>query len=308
MKTSFLQTKSWQKFQESLGYSTWRLESPGVQATVVRHSVGWKKNYLYVPYGPTVVVEKMRGLRNEIGQFITTLSQLGREQKSIFITIEPDNDVVAELLHTSGIKLRRSYKGQQPSQSVVIDLTQTESELLSKMHPRTRHNIDLGEQKGLAVEESGDADIFWRLLRRTAHRDVSDPHTRQYYQKLLDIDGLSGHGELEAKLFVAKFQQKPIAALIILIHGDRAFCLYGAADREYRTLMAPYSMHWQAMKYLKSRGCMAYDFWGIDAAKWPGLTRFKLSWGGRQIEYPGAFDLVLRPIWYDIHKLIRKIW
>lgn len=303
MKPSFLQTKSWQKFQESVDHPTWRLESPGIQATVIKHAVGWRKNYLYVPYGPTINVDKMRGLRNEIDRFIETLMTLGREQKSMFITVEPSNDVVAELFHTSGIKLRKSCKALQPSQSVVMDLTQSEGDLLSKMHHKTRYNINLGERKGMAVEEGDDISVFWRLMQKTAQHDKFSSHTKQYYQKLLEING-----ELEGKLFLAKFQQKPIAAVIVLIHGKEAYYLHGAMDRDYRNLMAPYFMHWQIMKYLKSRGCVAYDFWGIDAKKWPGVTRFKLGWGGKQIEYPGAFDLVLRPIWYDIYNIVRKIW
>ena len=46
---------------------------------------------------------------------------------------------------------------------------------------------------------------------------------------------------------------------------------------------------------------------GIDAKKWPGVTRFKLGWGGDIKEYPGSFDLPVSKIWYLGYNLARKI-
>jgi len=50
-----------------------------------------------------------------------------------------------------------------------------------------------------------------------------------------------------------------------------------------------------------------YDFWGIDEEKWPGVTRFKKGFNGRETIYPGAYDLVFQPLWYKVYKLTRKI-
>ena len=47
--------------------------------------------------------------------------------------------------------------------------------------------------------------------------------------------------------------------------------------------------------------------WGIDAKRWPGVTRFKLGWGGQVKEYPGAFDMVLSRFWYMGYNMARRI-
>ena len=73
--------------------------------------------------------------------------------------------------------------------------------------------------------------------------------------------------------------------------------------------MAPYLLHWEALKEAKKRGCQFYDFWGIDHKRWPGLTRFKNSFGGEIISYPGSFDFVISSKWYFLYqlgKLIKK--
>ena len=71
--------------------------------------------------------------------------------------------------------------------------------------------------------------------------------------------------------------------------------------------MAPYLLQWEQIKEAKKRGCIEYDFWGIDDKKWPGVTRFKKGFGGQEITYPGAFDLIFQPIWYRLYKIAKRI-
>jgi lipid II:glycine glycyltransferase (peptidoglycan interpeptide bridge formation enzyme) len=66
--------------------------------------------------------------------------------------------------------------------------------------------------------------------------------------------------------------------------------------------MAPHALHWNLIKEYKEQGFTHYDFWGIDARLWPGVTRFKLGFGAQTIEYPGSFDLVTKPLWYWLYR------
>ncbi|MBI2625777.1 peptidoglycan bridge formation glycyltransferase FemA/FemB family protein, partial [Candidatus Parcubacteria bacterium] len=48
--------------------------------------------------------------------------------------------------------------------------------------------------------------------------------------------------------------------------------------------------------------------WQLDQQRhWAGFTRFKQSFGGRAIEYAGAWDLVLRPTLYGLYKFVRRL-
>ena len=71
--------------------------------------------------------------------------------------------------------------------------------------------------------------------------------------------------------------------------------------------MAPHFLQWRQILEAKKRGKNRYDFWGIDEKKWPGVTRFKRGFGGKEITYIGAWDLIYRPIWYKIYNLARKV-
>ncbi len=313
LTSSFLQTKDWAEFQRSLGRpvfdcgGTW----------VIKHELLFGRNYLYIPHGPG---------RDSGKNLISALKSLAEKEKAIFVKAEPLYDNVAQFLVAGGF--RKSEKEIQPSRTVVVDLSQSGGDLLAVMHPKTRYNIKVAERHEIHVGESGDTQKFWRLLEKTAGRDKFWPHPQDYYFKLLDF--FKNTEDIGAKLFLAECSEKPIAAAIVLLHGNVGYYLHGALDYGHRNNMAPYKLHWEIIKYLKNRGYQGYDLWGIDAKKWPGLTRFKLGWigegstvagtrtagrhksgismGSQVIEHPGSFDLPIAKFWYLTYKLAREIF
>ncbi len=299
---SFLQTQEWLDFQKEIGHKTWRFDDGKIKANIIQHKIPFGKNYLYIPHGPEIFFDNISsGLKNEVDNFLRYLKNLARENKSIFVKIEPLSDIVAETIFRQG--MRRSKKEIQPSKSVILNLDLSEDELPGQMHHKTRYNINLSEKKGLRLEESGDIDAFWKLLKQTAKKDQFSTHPKEYYEKMLNF--FREGKELRTKLFFVNYENKPIGAAIVMIYHNTAYYLHGAMDREYKNLMAPYFMHWEIIRWLKAKSYKLYDFWGIDSGKWPGVTRFKLGWGGNLKEYPGSFDLPVSRFWYWAYSLIR---
>lgn len=297
MQQSFLQTPEWLAFQQSIGRKGWRLESGFVTTTVLRQDVRLGHNFLYIPYGPLLDLNHVEGgLQNEIRQFAAFLRGLARDEKSMFVKIEPMNDAVIELLIRSGVRLKKSNRSIQPTRTVVADLTQSDDELLNKLHHKHRYNIGLAERKGVTIAESHDSGLFWRMLQQTAEHDAFRTHNKNYYEQLLEYFA-DPAGAIRTKLYCAFDGSTPLAGVIMVEYGTIVTYLHGASDRQYRSLMAPHLLHWTLMKQYKQQGFTGYDFWGIDSVKWPGVTRFKLGFGARHIEYPGSFDLVIRPFW-----------
>jgi lipid II:glycine glycyltransferase (peptidoglycan interpeptide bridge formation enzyme) len=297
MDRPFLQHPEWMAFQKSLGRKVWRLDDGFVKATIIRNDVRMGQNWLYIPYGPELNMEMARdGLRNEVAHVARYLHDLARAEGSMFIKIEPTHDMVVELLRRNGLKLRYSGATVQPHMTSVVDLTKTIDQLTDALHHKHRYNIGLAERKGVTIEESGDAEAFWKLLQQTAEHDDFRTHDRAYYQKLIAFFNHE-HQALRVRMYLAYQGGRPIAGVIMMENGTTVHYLHGAMDREHRALMAPQLLHWQLIQRYKDRGFHWYDFWGIDANKWPGVTRFKLGFGGKTIEYPGAFDIVKKPFW-----------
>ncbi len=239
------------------------------------------------------------GFKSPVRGFVDYLFGLGRQEKSIFIKAEPLTGNVAQTLVEAGFK--RVRKEVQPSKTVIINIQESDINLLAAMHHKTRYNIKVAENHGVTVEESKDAAIFWRLLKKTTARDEFSGHPRDYYEKLLNFNW--GDDGLKVKFFLAKYENKPAAAAIVLIHSGAGYYLHGASDYEHRSAMAPFMLHWRIIQLLRKAGIENYDLWGIDAKKWPGVTRFKLNWGGRIIDRPGSFDLPISKTWYLAYKI-----
>ena len=307
---SFLQTTEWLKFQESIGHKTWQFDSGAIKANIIQHKIKFGKNYLYIPHGPEILFDKISGgLKNEIDNFLKYLKEMAKENKSIFVKFEPLADVVTELVFRKGIKKSKKYI--QPQKTVILNLNLLEEELLSQMRHKTRYNIRLAEKKGLRLEESTDVETFWRLLQNTAKNDKFYTHTKDYYEKLLSYfhhDRSENTTELSARLFFVYHHNQAIAGAIVMTYGDTAYYLHGAMDRDYKKLMAPYFMHWEIIKFFQLTSYKHYDLWGIDAQNWPGVTRFKLGWGGETKEYSGSFDIPISKFWYLAYNLARKIF
>jgi len=283
---SFLQSKEWLGFQKSLGRKIWQIEGIGV----IKNNLPFKKSYLYSPRCPVKVFSE---------SILSKVKEIAKQENAIFFKIESLIDKLEEF----GFKKSTSI---QPKKTLILDIAKSEQELLNQMHYKTRYNIKLAEKKRIIIKKQDTRnnnqtyfDDFWRLMQETTKRDKFRPHPKEYYRKMLEIPGI--------ELFVAEYNGKIIAANIMVFYDKQAIYLHGASDYEHRNLMAPHLLQWEQIQEAKKRGCIEYDFWGIDENKWPGVTRFKKGFGGCSISYPGAFDLVFQPIWYSIYKIARKI-
>ena len=53
---------------------------------------------------------------------------------------------------------------------------------------------------------------------------------------------------------------------------------------------ANYFLKWEAIRSSRELGAHTYDLWGLPH---PGIAHFKAGFGGREVHYIGAWDLVL---------------
>ena len=285
----FAQSSVWKDFQKSLGRDVVRITN-GQAACQLAHIKKMFGSYWLAQRGPVggVCSEEMKTLLPE---------------NAWFVRVEPDQN-------PSSMFLRRP--AHDPSVTRLLDLSPSEEVLLDQMHPKTRYNIKVAEKHGITIRESDSIDTFLLLQRDTARRDRFMAQSDSYIRKQFDILKRAGM----ATLLVAESDGTPLAANFMLTFGDTATYLYGASSSTHRNLMAPYLLHWQAIRWAKAQGLRRYDFWGCNPESkehpdykksWDGISRFKAGWGGKLVELPGTFDLPLRPTLYNFGRAIRKI-
>ena len=303
----FLQSYEWGELLKKEGKEIIRVGIKVGQeqaaAMLIKQPIGGAYFYWYAPRGPMGRAAAGRALIAEIKKI---------NPRAVFLRMEPKEieprEMVSPVSGDANLALNGGQKlmikktfSQQPEKTLILDLTLSESELLAAMRQKTRYNIHLAEKKGVEIKEGSAADFpeFWRLMNLTGERDKFRPHGAEHYQNLLSAD------KNFIKLFFARYRGRNIAAGLFCFWGGRVTYLHGASDDEFRNVMAPYLLQWSTIKAARAAHYKYYDFYGLDEKKWPGVTRFKLGFGGRVIEYPGTYDVIFRPVRYRLYDLIR---
>lgn len=287
---SFLQSPEWEAFQKLLGRRTYRR----CDMLLIEHTLPFGQHYLYAP-------RPLLDTPHSLAAFLEGVREIARDQGTLFLRIDP--------LATSHPLALGSHAAPsiQPRHTTFLDLTASEEELLAGMHAKTRYNIRLAERKEVRVDQAGSGDLgrFLDILRETSARDHFRTHEPSHYEKLLEVRS----GDFSNELFFATYRRAVLAGALVNFYRpfSSATYLHGASSRNHREKMAPHLLHWRIAQEAKKRGFRTYDLWGVDAKDWPGLTRFKLGFGGSIREYPPSVDFVFQPLRYLLYRFARMM-
>lgn len=306
-QAQFLQSWDWGLFNSEFGQKIWHLgmENDGRLVGALsffKKSLPFGWSYFYSPRGPILNCDLSKKEINgqtvnfELYNFLfKEIKQIAKRERAIFWRLEPAKMLADKnLIQTIDI---------QPRQTLIVDLSKSEAEILSLMHQKTRYNIRLAEKKGVVIKHgratAEQIDLWWNLLSTTGTRDNFKLHPKFYYEKMFNLPFV--------ELWRAEYQGEILAMAIIVKYGDMATYVHGASSNSSRQLMAPHLLHWEAMKSAKSAGLKYYDFYGVDERRWPGVSRFKFGFGGQIVKYYGTFDFVFNRLYYGIYQLTRKL-
>ena len=276
----------------------------------------------YVPKGP--LIDPAARDTPAMAALMQGLHDACRREHAISLKLEPDwtdSGEAQRWLQAQG--LMASAETVQPRRTVIVDLIAGEDDILAQMKSKTRYNIRLAQRKGVLVRQ-GTAEhlpLFHRLLQVTGQRAEFGIHTLAYYTLAWQLFAATE----SVALFLADYADRTLAAIMVFVWGKTAYYMYGGSSDEERQRMPTYLLQWEAMRWAKNRGCETYDLWGIpdvdehevgpDVAAaeetgilstgMGGLYRFKRGFGGREVRYVGAYDLVYNRLPYS---LLTRAW
>jgi len=367
---NFLQSDIWREFQEAVGHKTFALKEDGFSASIIEHNLPVVGKYFYIPRGPVLChserakrVEESNRLDPSTTLGMTNIINLVKKEKAGWVRIEPENNQVLELIKKSiPLPIKKAPHDMQPREIFVIDINKSEEELLAGMKSKTRYNIKLAEKHGVNIisisnlpnylisnnppaggpnpndQTSKYIEEFVRLIKLTEKRKDIKFHSANYYRKMLEVipsDIL--------KLYVAEYGGKVIAANLVVFFGNTVTYLHGATDDEYRNVMAPYLLQWQAIKNASGLGYKFYDFGGIKTEisnspnylisnqiqnpnnqidkntkyqipnikynSWSGITKFKLGFSPTTAPavFPGSYDIIVNESKYWKYRIFSFI-
>lgn len=295
------QLRGWSAVKELTGWRAVRVADPtgAILAQVLVRRPGplpWR--FAYVPRGPVVdrwtpesvgaVTELLRAAVRQAGGWIS------------HVRIDPDveadgpEDTAGELRAALSAAGWRAASPIQPAATRIVDLRADEAALWSDLRQKWRQYVNRARSLGVRIVEAGGdrIPVFHRILLETATRGGFVARSQAAYRAVWDAFAPEGRARL---LFAELPDGEPVASLFLVRCGGRVAEFYGGMTAAGAESRANYLLKWEAIRSSRERGATSYDLWGLAT---PGIAHFKAGFGGREVRYVGAWDLVVDRVGY----------
>lgn len=300
-----------------------------LQRPILSRGFAKRLSVMYVPRGPLLnwadpVVRD---------QILSDLEELARNRGALLVKIDPqalmgrgysETDSASDDAVGMDLRVRLERKGWrfardqvQFRNTVVLDLTPEEPELLERMKQKARYNVRLAERKGVTVRTGSEGDIpmLYRMYAQTSVRDGFVIRSEDYYRAAWSrfLGQHESHAQPSAEVLIAEVEGRPVAAVFVYYFAQHAYYLYGMSVTEHREKMPNHLLQWEAIRRARRHGCKVYDLWGApddhdESDPMWGVYRFKEGLGGELVRTVGAWDYPANSIWYEIYtRLVPRI-
>ena len=290
----FMQSTSWMEMRRKEGFDTLPIgvfQNGELVGGAILHyfSSGRDPGFVVIPEGPAIDWEEPSQSRFDLRQLLAIAKEW--QPEAIGLRIEP------HLPRPRPSVLRnwsRSPVDLTPTETLIVDLSLSDDELLAQMHSKWRYNIRVAQRSGITIRQSNaleDMPEFHRLFLGTATRQEFFAEPLAYFLNVGEAMLNSG----EATLLFAEANGVALSAILLITFGVRATYLYGGSSTEDRAKMPSHQLHFEAMRIARFQGCREYDFFGYDpygssSHPYSGFSRFKRGFGGKPVQYIGAWD------------------
>ena len=218
--------------------------------------------------------------------------ELAARRRLSHVTIEPQveaGDGLESALEAAG--WRRARTVQDP-RTRVIDLDRPEADVWGDLRSKWRQYVNKARRDGVAIVEVGEEGIpdFHRIYVETARRAGFVHRAESAYR---DVYRAFAARDAARLLFARLPGGEPAATLLLLACGRRVIEPYGGMTPAGGEARANYLLKWEAIRTSRELGFGIYDLWGVAH---PGIEQFKAGFGGRELRYVGAWELVVNPL------------
>ena len=302
---SYLQLSAWAQVKAPNGWSavriltgTSRQDGAGMGAQVlVRRPRPMPWGFAYAPRGPVALGSWSA---ESVGAFTDAIHHELRARAGRVSHLRIDPEIEADGPLDPDGDLRRALRSAgwrtappiQPGATRIIDLRPDEAALFSDLRKKWRQYVNKARGGGIEVVEGGGERLgeFYAIYRETAARAGFLIRTEAAYRDVWNAFASGGRARL---LFAQTAEGEPVATLFLIRCGDRVVEPYGGMTTTGAETRANYLLKWEAIRRSREAGASAYDLWGLATG---GIAHFKTGFGGREVRYIGAWDLVLDPL------------
>ena len=303
LHTNFLQSKQWYEVNKSIGHKPIFLMFSEKSYCLAIIKDAKRGRFLEIPCGPILDYQN----RNELELAMAEIYRYAKQNNCVFVRFRPNLEETPEnrALIESLPSLSASYF-LHAENTIFVDLTQSEEDLLKNMRRQTRYEVRRSEKLNFKVKKSNGPEIlreFHQIQAETAKRQGFIPPRRK------DLNAYAKAFGSDLQIYRATLDNKPVAYGLVItdaLEGD----YFEAASTELNyKFPGAYALQWYVMRDLKKQGKLRYNLWGIAPAgqknhKFAGVTTFKSGFGGEKFDYLHAHDLPVKKLHYGLIRLV----
>ncbi len=308
-EANFLQSWNWGEFHKNLGHQISRIgfydqdRLVGVMLAIVEKAK--RGIYLTVPGGPLIDWQNTE----IVNEFKSLIIQLANKYNCAFVRVRPQ---ILETPENSKLFLDLGFRSApmhlHAELTRQLNVTNPEDELLTGMRKATRYEIKQALKSDIKITTSTnpqDMQDFYDLQMQTAARQGFIPFSKKFLEEQFKVFV----ADKQCILYTAWLEKIKLAQAMVIYYGNEADYHYGASSQEGRKYPGAYLIQWEAIKEAKRRGMKRYNFWGVapegeKSHRFYGVSLFKRGFGGQDVAYLHARDLVIDWPKYAINWLV----
>ena len=217
----------------------------------------------------TGVIKVEEEVREDEAAFLNNLVEYVKGNKMADMIIAPHTTAVFHAIPEKSVACEFG--------SYIINLTKSEDDLFAAVHSKHRNVIRKAEKDGVTVTNAEEyKEACKNLVNETAVRQHINVITEDSFNEMKCNPNVD--------FWVAVYNGEVVGASILEWSQYSSYYIYcGSAEHTHGGAMN--FLHWEAIKKMKERGVLRYDFVGarIDpkpGSKQEGIQRFKARFGG----------------------------
>ncbi len=251
------------------------------QCQLLYRSLPWPLGKLaYAARGPVAEIGKREVVLGALAGYVK------KQHRATVLTIEPDWEEMPRV-----VGWKASSNSILMARTLVLDLSDSESDLLARMTKKTRQYIRKSEKAGLEIRQAKsleDIAACLAIYKETARRAGFALHKDDYYEDI--FTSLADH----CQVFMAEREGRVVAFLWLAVSEETAFELYGGMNDEGQELRANYFLKWTVIQRMKEWGVRRYDMNGLLN---DGVSQFKQGFADHETMLAGTYDRPLSPLY-----------
>lgn len=261
-------------------------ETVGCAQLLVRRLPFPFRSLVYVPRGPMCTAENTAAVLDALA------GHAASRHRAVALSIEPDwDEESAFAAPVAAAGFRRSSNTVLIPRTLILDLGQSDDELMAAMSKSTRANVRKSMRSDVVFRKvATDAELeqVLAIYHDTADRAGFGIHEDQYYRDIF-------HNMGAGSPIIGAFDGGELLAFVWLSRSaTTAFELYGGVSAAGQKQRVNYGVKWAAFQAMREDGCVRYDFNGLLN---DGISDFKKQFAKHEDLLLGTWEKPLSPLY-----------